>query len=129
MVPEATQDTVLNITLCIQTRLRPVPGTPEWTFKRSFVLLLTEDADGHSDLIHQRTCGVHQHYPATKTKPEMSSLSGFARLLLLDLFIRDCSDLSDCGPQGEQSGSVPTLEQRRCLSSHPGAGGELWSRD
>lgn len=53
MVPEATRDTVLNITPCVQTRPRPTPGTPEWTFKRSFVFLLTEDADGDSDLRHQ----------------------------------------------------------------------------
>lgn len=50
MVPEATQDTVLNITLC------PTPGAPEWTFKRSFVFLLTEDADGNSDGTH----GTHE---------------------------------------------------------------------
>lgn len=47
MVPEATQDPVLNITLC------PTVGAPEWTFKRSFVFLLTEDDDGNSDGTHE----------------------------------------------------------------------------
>lgn len=55
MVPEAAQETVLNKTLCVQTQLQPTPGTPEWTFERSFVFLLAEDAEGSSDLIHQRT--------------------------------------------------------------------------
>lgn len=64
-----------------------------------------------------------------KTKSEMSSLSWFVLLLLLDLFVGDCSDRFNCDPQGERSGSVPTLELSRCLFSHPREEGELWSRE
>lgn len=98
MVPEATQDTVLNITPCAQTRPLPTPGTPEWTLKRSFVFLLTEDADGDSDLRHQRTVVSVNTVPPQRQKSEMSSLTGFSRLL--DHFVQDQdrSARSDCGP-------------------------------
>lgn len=89
--------------------------------------MLTEDADGDSDLRHQRTVVSINTVPPQRQKSEMSSLSGFTRLLSLNRFVRDRSDRSDCGPQIEQSGSLPTLELRSRLSSHPGAGGQLWS--